>query len=180
MNPVEFSQRFAQAPAGSPEAASLARDLAEDARFPARLALRSLSSADPGEKDKSQYSMDLLRELALTPLAASPSFQEIDTEIWTMRVIAEELIAFRGRVAPVLGNLLSNTRAAAPTPERFAFQLPRKGTRVCDLAFILLQRMLHVHYSASAYFGMAPADRDKKIKEFQKSRPYRDAMQDEP
>ena len=175
MTDIEFSQRFAQIQPGSPEAAALAQDLAEDARYPARLAIR-LCSGDEKEKEKGQDVLDCLGELALVPLSAAAQFPDLETELWALRTITEELVAFRHRTAPVLKTLLANRQAAPPTPDGFAFRTP-EGARVCDLAFVLLHRMLHLQHSVSAFLGASDVERDKQIAAFQQSRPFRAAFE---
>ena len=60
MNFIDFSQRFFLAEPGSPEAAALARDLVEEARYPARHAIeRYLSSAESAER--TEYHGDQMR-----------------------------------------------------------------------------------------------------------------------
>lgn len=178
MNPTEFSQRLFGTEAGSPETAALARDLIEDARYPAYFVLQHyLPSAEESEQMKAKNVLADLRELAVVPLAESASRQNIDTELWAMRTMTEELVALRSRAASVLKSLLSNRRPAAPAPEGSSPNRTPPGTRVCDLTFILLQRILHLDSSPSAFFGMPPTDRDKRIKEFQESRPFRAAFE---
>lgn len=181
MNPIEFSQRLFQAEPGSPEAAALARDLVEDARYPAYLVLRDyLSSAEAPERMKAKSVIADLRELSLVPLAESASMPDTETELWAMRTMVEELVAFRRRAASILKGLLSNRRPAPlmpPAPDgSFTYQSP-PGARVCDLAFILLHRIFHLESSSSAFFGMPPGDRDKRIKKFTESRAFRSAFE---
>jgi hypothetical protein len=173
MNPIEFSQRLFQSEPDSPEAATLARDLVEDARFPAYLVLqRYLSIAGSPEQMKAKNVLADLRELALVPLAGSAPLPDLDSELWVMRTMVEEVVTFRQRAASVLKGLLSNRRPVPPVLEGSAYQ-PPPGARVCDMTYILLHRLLHVEMSPSDYLGMLRADRDKRITEFQNSRVFR-------
>ena len=177
MTTTEFSQRLLHAGPGSPELAALAQDLAEDARYPARLAMRSLSSDDKVSRAKSQNVLDDLHELSLVALAGSSPSPDIGTELWVIRSIAEEMFDFRHRAAVVLKDLLENRRPATPVSPDSPQQIP-PGTRVCDLAYVLLQRILHLTASLSAFFALSSTDRDKLIAEFQKSPVFRGAFED--
>ena len=178
MNPTEFSQRLFETEAGSPEAAALARDLVEDARYPANFVLQHyLSSAEQAEQMKAKNVLADLREFAVVPLAESAPRQDIETELWAMRTMTEELVALRCRAASVLKGLLSNRRPAPPALEESSPNRTPPGSRVCDLTFVLLHRILHLDSSPSAFFGLPPAARDKRIKEFQESRPFRSAFE---
>jgi hypothetical protein len=178
MNAIEFSQRLLQSEPGSPEAAALARDLVEDARYPAHFVLRHyLSSTEQDDQMKAKNVLADLREFALVPLADSASSPNQDTELWVMRTITQELVALRSRAASVLKDLLANRRSASPATEGSSASHLPPDTRVCDLAFVLLRRILHLESASSAFFGMTPVERDKRIKEFQKSREFRAAFE---
>ena len=82
-----------------------------------------------------------LREAAIVPIAESAPAKDFDDEIWTMRTMTDELVEFRLRAATTLKGLLSNRKPANATPEGAPYQAPA-GARVCDLAYILLHRML--------------------------------------
>ena len=174
MNPIEFSQRLLQAEPGSPESAALARELVEDARYPALFVLQHyLSSAEIPEQMKAKSVLADLRELSLVPMAEVAPIPEVQSNLWVMRTMAEELVAFRNRTASVLKSLLNNRRPARPTREDPSpYQIPQ-GTRVCDLAFILLHRIFHLESSPSAFFDLPRDARDKRIKGFQESRAFR-------
>src|ERR1700690_755365 len=154
MTAAEFSQRLLQAGAGSPELAALAQDLAEDARYPARLAMRNLSSDDKASRAKGQNVLDDLHELSLVALAGTSPFSDLETELWVIRTMAEEMFDFRVRAAAVLKDLLANRRPATPVPPDSMQQVPA-GTRVCDLAYVLLQHILHLTASLSAFFALS-------------------------
>jgi hypothetical protein len=173
MTSIEFSQRFFRSDPGSPEAAALARDLVEEARYPANHAIdRYLSVSEEPARMKAKNILAELREAAIVPLAESAPAKEFEDEIWAMRTMTEELMDFRLRAATVLQGLLSNRQPANPTPEGSSYQTP-PGARVCDLAYILLHRMLRLESSPSAYFGKRAMDRDASIKAFEKSREFR-------
>jgi hypothetical protein len=177
MDPVDFSQRLSQSEPGSPEAAALARDLVEEARYPGHLAVRRyLASANSGDRMKAKNVLADLRELSLVPLAETASMPDLDSELWTLRIMADELVDFRLRAASVLRDLLSSRRAVPPSPEGVPNPTP-PGARVCDLAFILLHRMLHVECSPAAFFGIPPDDRDTRIKDFQLTRVFRSTFE---
>jgi hypothetical protein len=171
MNPIEFSQRLVQAEPGSPESAALARELVEDARYPAHFVLQHyLSSAEIPLQMKAKSVLADLRELSLVPLAEIAPMHEVQISLWVIRTMAEELVVFRSRAVSVLKSLLTNRRPAREGSS--PYQIPR-GTRVCDLAFILLHRIFHLESSPSAFFGLPRDARDKRIKEFQESRAFR-------
>lgn len=177
MNPTEFSQRLFQTEPDSPEAAALARDLVEDARYPAHLVLqRYLATAGAPGQMKAKNVLADLGELAIVPLAGSAPLPDLDAELWAMRTMVEEVVALRQRAASVLKGLLSNRRPAPPAPEGSTYQ-PPPGARVCDMACILLHRLLHVEMSPSAYLGMPREDRDQRIGEFQESRVFRSTFE---
>ena len=177
MTSLEFSQRLFQVEPGSAEAAALARDLVEDARFPASHVIqRYLPSPQDAEQMKAKNALADLGELALVPLAESGGMRNLDAELWVMRTLTEETVAFRRRAASVLKDLLPNRRPAPPVPEESAYQTP-PGARVCDLSFILLHRLLHLEESSSAFLALPAADRDRRIREFQTSRPFRAAFE---
>jgi hypothetical protein len=179
MNPAEFSQRFFATEPGSSAAAELARDLVEDARYPARAVLeRYLSSTEEAEQMKARNVLSDLREWALVPLATRPSGANLDTEVWAMRTMSAELQALRRGAASVLKDLLANRRPAPPAPEGAARSTYPPGTRVCDLAFDLLHRILHLESSAAGFFELPAADRDKRIQELESSRLFRAAFED--
>ena len=91
------------------------------------------------------------------------------------RTMVDEFVDLRRRAASALKDLLSNRRPATPTREASDY-LPVPAARVCDLAAILLHRLFHLELSPSAFLSMAPDDRDKQIKEFQKSPAFRSAV----
>ena len=180
MNPIEFSQRLTRTEPGSPEAAALAVELVEDARYPADFVLQHyLSTAGAPGQMKAKNVLADLRELSLVPLAKSAPMKDLEAELWATRTMVEEFVDFRRRAASVLKGLLSNRRSAPPAREDSAY-LPVPGARICDLAAILLHRLFHVELSPSAFLSMSPADRDKRIREFQDSRVFRSAFNSEP
>jgi hypothetical protein len=180
MNPIEFLQRLPQTEPGSPEAAALAAELVEDARYPARFVLqRYLATDQVHDQRKAKNALADLRELSLVPLAETAPIKDLETELWVTRTLAEEFADFRDRAASVLKDLLSNRRQAPQAQEGSEYQ-PLPGARVCDLATILLHRLLHLELSASAFLSLPPSGRDKQIKEFQKSRVFRSAFEREP
>jgi len=159
MTSSQFSQRLFAAEPGSPAITALARDLLEDAHYPANFAVRhSLRSADAEEQMKGKNMLAELGELALVPLSQSARWPDIATELWTLRTISAELISFRRRTAEVLKDLLSNRYPAAGA-----------NMRVADLAFIQLHRILHLQLSPAAFLELRADERDKRIKEFQES-----------
>lgn len=179
MNDIEFSQRLLQSEPGSPEAATLAHDLVEEARYPACLAVqRYLASANAGDRRKAKNVLADLRGLSLVPLAETASMPDLDSELWTLRIIADELVDFRFRAASVLRDLLSNRRTVPPCHEGVPDQSP-PGARVCDLAFILLHRILHMESSSAAFFDLPPHERDTRIEDFQMSRVFRSTFEAE-
>lgn len=182
MNPIEFSQRLPQTEPGSRESAALAAELVEDARYPARLVLqRYLATAEAPAQSKAKYVLDELRELSLVPLAESAPMKDVEVELWATRTMVDEFADFRGRAASVLKHLLSNRRQAqAPPANQGSEELSVPGTRVCDLATILLHRLFHLELLPSVFLNLPPRDRDKQIQEFQQSRFFRSAFEREP
>lgn len=180
MNSIEFLQRLLPSEPDSAETAALARELVEAARFPANFTLQHyLCSGKEDDQMKAKNMLADLRELALVPLAESASSSNIDIELWTMRTMTDELIALRSRIASVLKDALVDGRAAPPATEgSSASELP-PDTRVCDLAFLLLRRILHLETALSAFFSMPPTERDQRIEEFQKSGEFRAAFKDQ-
>jgi hypothetical protein len=177
MNSTEFSRRFFLSELGSPEAAALARDMVEDARYPAHLALKQyLSSADHADRTKAMNVLADLQELSIVPLAESAPMPDLDIEVWVLRTMADELMEFRRRAATVLKDLLANRHPAAPPTEGTPYQAP-PGARVCDLAFILLHRMLRLEFSPAAFLGVPSGDRDTRIQDFRESRVFRSAFE---
>jgi len=178
MTPTEFSEELFLAESGSPDITALASRLVADARYPAQYVLQHyLSSADEDTRSKARNVLAELGDLAIVPLAQSAPQNDMNTELWAMRTMTAELMAQRRRTATLLKDLLAVRRAAQPAAEgTTADQIP-PGTRVCDLAFILMHRLLHVEASPSTFFAMPAADRDKGIVEFQKSRPFRYAFE---
>jgi hypothetical protein len=171
MNPIEFSQRLLQAEPGSPESAALARDLIEDARYPGHFVVQNyLSSREISEQQKAKSVLADLHELSLLPMAEIASAPDVQTDLWIMRTMIEELVAFRSRTVSVLKRLLTNLRPVRESLPPDQFHL---GTRACDLAFILLHRILHMEAPPAAFLGLPRDTRDKRIKEFQESRAFR-------
>jgi len=178
MTPTEFSEGLFLAESGSPEVTALARELVADARYPAQYVLQHyLSSTDEEARSKARNVLAELGELAIVPLAQSAPQNDMNAELWAMRTMTAELMAQRRRTASVLKDLLAVRRAAQPGVEGSAADQIPPGTRVCDLAFILMHRLLHLEASPSTFFAMTVADRDKGIVEFQKSRPFRYAFE---
>lgn len=180
MTPAEFSQRLFATEPGSREAAELARELAEDARYPARFVFEHyLSSADEADQMKGKNVLADLREWALVPLAESAPSRNIDAELWAMRTMTAELQALHRRAASVLKDLLGNRRPALPAQEGAAPAEYPPGTRVCDLAFDLLHRILHLESSPRGFFDLPAGDRDQRIQELQQSRQFRAAFENQ-
>jgi hypothetical protein len=167
MTSSQFSKRLFEAEPDSPAITALARDLVEDARYPANFTVRhSLPSNDAEEQMKGKNLLAELGELALVPLSQSARWPDVATELWTLRTMAAELVSFRRRTAEVLKDLLSNRYPA-----------PAANMRVADLAFIQLHRMLHVALSPAAFLEMPADERDKRITEFQESPAFRYAFE---
>jgi hypothetical protein len=178
MTPAEFSQRLFQSEPGSPESAALAHEVVEDAHFPARHVIeRYLLSTETAEQMKARNVLPELAETALLPLAENPHMRQIEAELWSIRTMTDELVAFRRRAATVLRGQLANRQSLKPPPEGTPGQAPR-GSRVCDLAYVLLHRMLHLESPSSSNLLALPAgERDERIRLFQKSRAFRDAFE---
>jgi len=179
MNTTDFSQRLLQSVPGSPEAAALAHELVEEAHYPAHLVVkRYLSSSDPGDRLKAKNVLADLRGLSLVPLSETEPMPDLDSELWTLRIMADELVDFRLRAASVLRDLLASRRTFPPGPEGAPDSTP-PGARVCDLAFILLHRILHVESSPAAFFDLPPHERDTLVEDFQMSRVFRSTFEAE-
>jgi hypothetical protein len=179
MNPIEFSERLLQTEPGSPEAAGLARDLIEDARYPANFVLqKGVNWPDSASAQKAKLVLSELRELALAPLAASVSSPDMDAELWALRTMAEEMVALRRRAALVLHDHLSNRHRASRPRDGLPVLPHPSGARVCDVAFVLLHQLLHLECSPSRFYGTPPDDRDRQIKKFQESRAFRSALKE--
>jgi hypothetical protein len=173
MNDNEFSQHLLQSEPDSPEAAALANDMIEEARYPARLAVRRyLASADAGDRRKAKNVLADLRGLSLVPLAETDPIPDLGNELWALRILSDELVEFRLRAVSVLRDLLSSRRSIPPSPEGDPYQTP-PGARVCDLAFLLLHRMLHVESTPAVFFDLPTIERDIRINDFQSSRVFR-------
>jgi hypothetical protein len=98
MQRIELEQRLAHATPGSTASARLAEDLVADARYPARVALdQYFTSADEGEQRKAMNVLADMGELSLAPLSATARMENVDSELWTIRTLAEEFIDFRRR-----------------------------------------------------------------------------------
>jgi hypothetical protein len=102
----------------------------------------------------------------------------LDAELWAMRTMVEELAALRQRAASVLRTFLLNRRPALPAPESPYENFP--GTRVCDLAFLLLSRIFHLELSVSEFCNLPADGRDARIREFQASRAFQSAFESQP
>jgi hypothetical protein len=179
MEKIEFTQRLLQSDPDSPEAAALARDLVEGARYPAYLAVqRYLVSADAGDRRKAKNVLADLRGLSLVPLSETEPMPDLDSELWTLRIMADELVDLRLRAASVLRDLLASRRTVPPGPEGAPDSTP-PGARVCDLAFILLHRVLHVENPPPAFFDLPPYERDTRINDFQMSQVFRSTFEAE-
>jgi hypothetical protein len=172
MTTSEFSQRLLQTNPDSPEAAAVARDLVEDAHYPANLVQDGLTSSDAAEQIKAKHVLAELGGLALVPLAGTSSGPELDTELWVMRTMTEELVAFRRQAASGLNDLLSNRHQAAQLAEGSSLLA---GSRVCDLAFIMLHRLLHRSH-VSRFWAFYDEHRDKQVKALQESRAFQSAL----
>ncbi|HJT88273.1 MAG TPA: hypothetical protein VJ732_10465, partial [Bryobacteraceae bacterium] len=137
MNGSEFSFRLAQVEPGSPEAAALAREIAEDARYPGRAAVANLlaSEEDPA-REKGKILLDGLGTFSLFPLAGSSRLADAATEVWLIRTLTEELAALRQRTGSALRPLLADRRPFPPPPPGAAPE-PVPAPRVCDLVFLL-------------------------------------------
>jgi hypothetical protein len=178
MTAEEFSKRLSESEPGSPQASTLARDLVNEARYPAFFVLQHyLFSTGESDQLKAKNLLAGLRELALEPLSKTENIGNIDTELWVMRTLTAESVALRNRVAVVLKDLLANFAVATPPPVTLSPSNP-PDTRVCDLAFVLLHRVLHLA-PQPAFLEIPSAERTRRIEEFQKSRPFRAAFEPE-
>ncbi len=178
MTAEEFSKRLSESEPDSPQAAALARDLVDEARYPALFVVQHyLSSTEESDQLKAKNFLAGLRELALQPLSETENIGNIDTQLWVMRTLIAESVALRNRVAVVLKDLLPNFDVATPPPVNLSPSNP-PDTRVCDLAFVLLRRVLHLP-PEPAFLEMPSTERTRRIEEFQKSRPFHAAFEPE-
>lgn len=179
MDSIEFIQRLLQSEPGSSEAAALAHDLVQDARYPAILVLqRYLSSSDEDDQMKAKNVLAELREWALVPMAESAPDSSVDTEVWIMRSMTDECLDLRRRVASLLEGLLANRRAASSPPDGSLPFRSSADTRVCDVAFVLLSSILHLESPPSTFLAMPLGERDERIAELRESPGYRAAFED--
>ena len=173
MNITEFAQRFFQTKPGTPESETLARDLIEDAHYPATFAVsRFLSSRDSADQSKARNVLSDLCELSLVPMAQSLPMPDLESEVWLLRSMTDELVDFRRRAASVLKDLLSNLEPTIGTLEEFSAQAP-EDMRVCDVAFILLHNLLHLESFPAAFVSMSLDGRLEQISKFQQSPSFR-------
>lgn len=153
-------------------------DTVDDSRFPGRFALWALGQPEVGAAhEKWLTALSDLGGAALVPMAETPPMPEAADEVWIVRAMSEEFSAFRHEAAKVLNHLLANLEEAPPLPEGVPYQMP-PGTRVCDLAYVLLVRTLHIEASPGAFFRLKPYKRDQEIEVFRKSRAYRSFFED--
>lgn len=177
MESTEFSTRLFQAEPDSPELASLARELVNDARYPAHHAIsRYLSSAEEDDRIKAKNILDDLAELALVPLTEIPPGGNLEIELWDIRSMTDTMIAMRLRAASALRDLLASRKPVLVAPESAPAPGFPAGTRICDLAYISLQRILHIESSPSAFLGHAAPERDRQIESFKTSREFKNAF----
>ncbi|HTS62659.1 MAG TPA: hypothetical protein VMH28_11590 [Candidatus Acidoferrales bacterium] len=157
----------------------LSQRLIADARYPAGFVLQhGLAWPDPPAERKAKQVLAELAELALAPLAASAPSADMDHELWALRTMAHEMIEFRQRAAQVLQDLLSNRNRASRQWEGLPPFPHPPGARVCDLAFLLLHRLLRLPCSPSAFYRLPPEDRDRRIRTLPESRAFRSALKE--
>ena len=170
MTATEVNSRLAVVEPGSAGSAALARDLAKEARYPARLAIeRYLPATNRAEVLKGMGVLERMSELTLVPLAESSPLSDADNEVWALQAMRDEFLAMRRRCAVVLAGLLSDKRPLPPPSPGYERELPPR-LRVCDLAFILLNRMAHREAPMGPVAEQPRRQRDAHIIEFQGSR----------
>jgi hypothetical protein len=168
MDAVDFRVRCSNVEPGSPEAAALAGELAEDARYPARVAVRSYLPAEGQTRETGKILLDALQEFSLAPLAEASAFSDAAMEVWTVRFLSEEFAAFRRRTAAAFQPLLAN-KGNLPSPLPAGLREFAVKPRVCDLACLLLQRLVLGAGALSNFLNLGLAERDARIDAFQQS-----------
>jgi hypothetical protein len=173
MKQTELAQRLYESEPDSEQAAALVRDLLDEARYPARLALNNyLAASESPAVEKGMNVLSDLREFSLAPLAESRAMADVGAEVWVLRAMAEGLLEFRRESTSVFKDLLEYRRAMPAPPAIASSELP-PGARVCDAAFLLLQRMMGFGTSTSTFFEKPSDQRDTLIRELQSSPSFR-------
>lgn len=161
MNRGEIERRLRDQAFSAP---ALAGELLRQARsLPARAAQR-LNGED---RARARALLNLLEELAIPTLAATPAATDPADEAWILRVLADELLAARKRIAGFLDPLLAEAKS-----------LP-EGGRLRDAAYRVAHQMVNLAMDARqpldfALFQKFPEDmRDEEIEQFRASRPWK-------
>jgi hypothetical protein len=180
MNRTELVQRLQRSELDSDKLTTLALDLLDEARYPARLALnRYLSASVASTAEKGMNVLNALHELSLGPLAESSSLPEVTAEVWVIRTLGESLRESRRQSATTLKELLAR-RLSDPAPMADGGPDLPKDARVCDVAFILLHRMLRLGAPTRDFLGANVDQRDRQIRDLQDSPSFQDFFGSEP
>jgi hypothetical protein len=173
MNQAELTRRLQGAGPGSEQAVTLVRELLEDTRYPARLAINHyLAASDALAVAKGMDVLTDMRELSLAALAESPSLPDVASEVWVIRTMSDALLEFRREAASTLKELLGCRGIVPRLPPGGDPDLPR-DSRVCDLAFVLLRRMLRMGTSSHSFLEGTVDQRNRQIEDLQKSPSFR-------
>jgi len=178
MTAVEFAQHLFTLKPGSDDAAAVLRELVEDVRYPATLAVERYLVAQGPDADKGKDVISDMRECALVPLASSAPMTDVATEVWALRTLCDELLDLRRETASLLKELLGE-RAELPEPPPGSAPGVPAGSRVCDLAFALLQRMLRGETAPDVFLSLPTRDKNRRIKEFQSSQLFRSLFEEQ-
>lgn len=176
MNQAEFGTKLLLAGEDPAEIAALAREVVEDLRYPAAAGLQRLATEDEAARELGKELIAEAGPLALGVLAEAPQMRHRADEILVLRSMGEEMLKFRRDTATAVRAMLTDRqKASAPLPGS-NHKVPR-GARNCDLAYILLHRLLHIESSPNEFFALPPPGRDEEIVKFQESRPFTAAFE---
>jgi hypothetical protein len=173
MKNIEVITRLSDAAPNSQEAVALVRDLLDEARNPARLAIQRYLPAQGEMAAKGMSVLDQLGELALVPAAEAAPMTDAQKEVWLLRFMKESFLDLRKRALSSLAGQLEHGRLLPPAPPGSPHPNP-PDARVCDLAFIILERMMRDQPSPGSFLGRPMKDRDAQIKSLKESTRFKE------
>lgn len=121
-------------------AQSLGANLLTESRASAAAAAAAWQTGDPAVRRHARTVLNEMEEAALDPLLKANGKLDPDEQVWRMTMVVETIGDLRKSAAAMLDRQLTN-RQSAPLPSMLGAEERTPSRRVCDEAYILMNRL---------------------------------------